>query len=232
MPKPAADSDVVAVEKGAFVFRQGEDSRDLYVVQEGEVELLGSSSKAPLARLGPGEPFGELSLLEEAPREFSARAAVACRLVKITPETFAGLLKDSNVAAAMLRRLSRRLSASLATVVPQKAPPAELKNPRFVHPGTGKEFPVPAGEAFVGRADPKSGFSPEIELSGVDPKRSLSRKHARVAIRSGAVFVSEEPKVSNGTTVNGVRLKAGEAIQLASGDKVHFGLVATVFKAD
>ena len=227
-----ASGAILAFEDGAFVFQEGDESRELYVVQEGEVELL--LAQGALVRLGPGEPFGELACLEQAPRECSARAAGPCRVLKIDPPIFALLLKEPSVVAPILRRLSRRSFAALSTpVLKVTAAPVELRRPRFVHAATGMEFPVPvSGEAVVGRADPKSGFKPEIELSGADPKRSLSRKHARVSIREGAVFVSEESRVSNGTFVNGARLKAGASVKLVAEDQVRFGLVETVFKLD
>ena len=231
MPKAGGDkggSDTLALDKGAFLFKAGDDSRDVYVVQEGVIELLGPEGGRPLARLGPGEPFGELAALDQVPRECSARAAEASRVLKIAEDAFGGLLGDPAVVAPLLRRLSRRLSAALAAAAKKAAAPGRL---RFVHASSGKEFPLPAaGDAVVGRADPKSGFQPEIELSGEDPKRSLSRKHARVSVKEGEVFVAEEPRVTNGTYVNGVRLKSGTSARIADGDQVRFGLVETVFR--
>jgi CRP-like cAMP-binding protein len=251
MPKtPAPDpSESVSFENGAFIYKEGDNSRDLYLIQQGEVELLDSGAKRVVTRLTSGEFFGELSALEEKPRDFGARAGSACTLLKIDPAALAGLLRDPEVAAQMIRRLSLRLRAALAprdeeggtrpvSTVSRPAAAGEaaastpaLVKPRFVHGKTGTEFPLPpAGEALVGRADPKSGFKPEIELSVVDTDRSLSRRHARILIRDNEVMVSEEARVANGTFVNGQRLKAGVPAKIKDGDQVRFGLVETVFR--
>ncbi len=252
MAKPPSGQDtgdVSAFDKGAVIFKKGDTSRDLYVIQEGYVELMDASGKQVLVRLLSGEFFGELAALESQPRECSARAGTGCKLLKVSPADLEGLLADPEIAAQMLRRLSRRLSAMLTpeegatkpvSATPKKSTP--LPTPqvaagggtmRLVHPGTGKEFPLPpAGEALVGRADPRSSFTPDVELSSVDAQRSLSRRHARIVMREGGAFVSEETRVTNGTFVNGKRVNPGEAVRIKDGDKVRFGLVETVFRAE
>jgi pSer/pThr/pTyr-binding forkhead associated (FHA) protein len=102
---------------------------------------------------------------------------------------------------------------------------------RFVHVESGSQFPLPnASDAVVGRADPRSKFQPEIELSAVDAHRSLSRRHA-VIKRAGNDFqLIEEPRVRNGTFLNGTRLSPGVATPLKEGDEVSFGLITTVFR--
>jgi hypothetical protein len=251
MPKaPTPDpASAVSFEKGASIYKEGDNSRELYLIEEGEIELLDAGGKRIVTRLTAGEFFGELQALEEQPRDLGARAGTACKLLRIDPASLSALLRDPEIAAQMIRRLARRLRAAQApaeegggtrpvatvdrTAAKEEAaaPAAALVKPRFVHGKTGREFPLPAsGEALVGRADPKTNFKPEIELSVVDTDRSLSRRHARVIVQGSEVTVSEEARVANGTFVNGQRLKAGVPAKIKDGDQVRFGLVETVFR--
>jgi len=112
------------------------------------------------------------------------------------------------------------------------APPSgESSGPRFVHWESGHVFPMPTGgPALVGRADPRSKSVPAIELTKVDTSRTLSRRHATITCEGGRFFVTEEPRVVNGTCVNGRRVRPGEPTPIADGDEVMFGLIRTVFR--
>ena len=75
------------------------------------------------------------------------------------------------------------------------------------------------------RPDPVTGINPEINLGPLDVTRSLSRRHAKIALAGGVVTLREEVGTTNGTFVNGVRLKTGESVALKVGDKLQFGSV-------
>jgi hypothetical protein len=255
-------SDVVALEAGQDVFREGDVGDALYIVQEGEVELVAASAPPgrPRIVLGPGEFFGEASVLEGRPRGATARAVSACRLLRIDGHTLDALVRlHPEVGLHMIRRLSRRLSAAyaaaaapapapsaeppsfLTAAVPTAAPPrgktaaSPSGAPRLVH-ALGAEFPLSAdGEVLIGRADPASRFTPQIDLAPLvtaDAPRSVSRRHA-VIERTGAAFtVRELPKVANGTWLNGRKLEAGVAEPLTDGDEISFGpAVKVTFRA-
>ena len=97
-------------------------------------------------------------------------------------------------------------------------------------PGGG-ELPVAlAGEQVVGRLDPVTGLVPEIDLTALDTRRSLSRRHARIAARDGRFFVREEIGVANGTFVSGERLAPGKERELHDGEALRLGLVELVFR--
>ncbi len=62
----------------AFVVREGDTDKNVYIVRLGEVEVLKSppDASAPLTRialLGPGACFGEMSLIDVLPRSASVR---------------------------------------------------------------------------------------------------------------------------------------------------------------
>jgi len=97
--------------------------------------------------------------------------------------------------------------------------------------GGGKVFPLTGAAAVIGRYDPVTGTRPEIDLTQVDINRSVSRRHARLALQDGAYHLIEEVGALNGTSVNGNRLTPGKPQALASGDRIALGMVSLLFKA-
>ena len=102
---------------GTRIFQYGDPGDKLFIILEGKVrisrEISGMGEEA-LAVLGPGEIFGEMSLLDESPRSADARAHERCRLLVMTKESFDDLLflhKDLayEVLWACVRMLSTRL---------------------------------------------------------------------------------------------------------------------------
>lgn len=80
-------------------------------------------------------------------------------------------------------------------------------------------------EFLVGRPDPVTGTTPEVNLGPLDAQRSLSRRHAKI-LNDGAVWrVREEVGTLNGTFVNGQRLKPGNAVPFSIGDVLRFGSI-------
>ena len=58
-------------ESGEAIFNEGELGRTMYVLREGEVEVSRKSEtghRTPIVRLGSGETFGEMTLVELQPR--------------------------------------------------------------------------------------------------------------------------------------------------------------------
>lgn len=97
---------------GDLIFREGDDSREMYVVVSGEVTVSKQSAKGEimLATLKKGDFVGEMSLLESLPRSATARAKGPTKLLVIHPGGF--LLKirrDPTFAFEMLQTLSRRI---------------------------------------------------------------------------------------------------------------------------
>src|SRR5579862_5008869 len=80
---------------GTKIFQYGDPGDKLFIILEGKVrisrEVAGMGEEA-LAVLGPGEVFGEMSLLDESPRSADARVHERCRALVITKESFDDLL--------------------------------------------------------------------------------------------------------------------------------------------
>ena len=70
-----------------LLLKKGEDSRDAYVLHEGEVAVEQETpyGRFTLARLGPGELFGEASFIDRGPRSSSVRALQPCEVFRLSP---------------------------------------------------------------------------------------------------------------------------------------------------
>ena len=90
------------------IARQGEIGTGFFVVVEGMVRV--SRDGAVLARLGPGEFFGELSVLDGGPRIAQVAAEEPTRCLAIASWDFERVLRDQpGVALSVLRVVAGRL---------------------------------------------------------------------------------------------------------------------------
>ena len=107
--------DTRAFGPGETIFLEGDEGRLMYVVLEGSVKL--SVTGRAVETVGRGGAFGEMALIDSAPRSATAIAAAACRLAPISKERFNALVKADPafaleimaIMAARLRRMDRRI---------------------------------------------------------------------------------------------------------------------------
>jgi CRP-like cAMP-binding protein len=94
------------------LFAEGDAGAEMYYVQSGEIALRKGGRE--LKRAGPGEYFGEMSMLIHAPRTASAIAtAPATRLIVITQENFDTLLRENpGIVRSILKEMALRLRAT------------------------------------------------------------------------------------------------------------------------
>ena len=79
---------------GEVIFREGDPGRYVYVIRTGNVEVLAKrpdGSREVIAHLYPGDHFGELALLRNAPRTATIRTVTAVQLFKMNPSNFLAL---------------------------------------------------------------------------------------------------------------------------------------------
>jgi CRP-like cAMP-binding protein len=91
---------------GASIFQHGDVGDKLYLILEGKVRIVrqipGLGEEA-LAVLAPGQVFGEMALLDEAPRSADAVCHDNCRLLAIAKEDLDDLLfQDKDLAYEVL----------------------------------------------------------------------------------------------------------------------------------
>ena len=247
--KGAADLSVEHA-PGDYIFREGELGTEMYIIHEGQVEILNrvGDEERLLAVLEKGDFFGEMSLLEDRPRAASARALTATRLLQINGSTFDQMLRDNpEIAVRMMRKLSRRLretddllKAAMGSGDHHPAP--ELPSPdlteihasgpeRLLHAPSGMEFSLSRGsETTIGRKDPVTGIYPDVDLTPVDGQRSVSRRHVKIYRRGPKFFLAEEIGTMNATFLNGARLETGIPAELKPGDEMRCGVVVLRFE--
>jgi CRP/FNR family transcriptional regulator, cyclic AMP receptor protein len=102
---------------GATLFREGEDANAMFVVISGEVEVLKKSKRTVEARvavLGPGDWFGEMSIVDIQPRSATVRALAPSRLLRVTSADLDALYRhDVRSYAIIILNLARELSRRL-----------------------------------------------------------------------------------------------------------------------
>lgn len=97
---------------GEVIFEEGDPGDQLYIVQSGEVELVRVTSERQrtVARVGPGDFFGELGLVLGGARTARAVAVSTTRLIALDRETLEGMCLDQpEIAIRMIRVLVSRL---------------------------------------------------------------------------------------------------------------------------
>jgi len=95
------------------IFHEGDDADAIFVVVNGKVKIVTTSSDGKefiLTILGAGQVFGEMGLLEAAPRSASVVTITEVELLVINRADFDHLLKSSpGISRKLMSILSRRL---------------------------------------------------------------------------------------------------------------------------
>jgi len=98
---------------GEQIFKEGDTGDGIYVVKEGSVEIsvaMNQNVRRAFAKLGPGEMFGEMAVLEVKPRSATALAAADTQVYFIPREELLIMLGESPaLSLELLREISQRL---------------------------------------------------------------------------------------------------------------------------
>jgi CRP-like cAMP-binding protein len=241
---------IVRYDVGETIYDEGERGATMYIVQSGKVQLLRrlDDQVRVLCELEKGDFFGEMSILEGLPRTTAAEAVEQAELIEINSMTFDKMIKGNiEIAIRMLRKLSirlrdaeRKLTESDGTGAAARAratPTASASKPQKVEGGLrleleegGAAFPVKRDETLIGRFDPVTELNPDVDLTEVDLKRSVSRRHARIVRNGDGYNLVEEIGALNGTFVNGTKLSPGQPHAIEDGDTLGLGMVKLVFR--
>jgi CRP/FNR family cyclic AMP-dependent transcriptional regulator len=99
---------------GEVIFKEGDAADQLFVIKSGEVTI--QSGNRTLAELSTNHIFGEMALIDDAPRSATAVARTDVELVPISEKQFLFLVSQTPFfALKVMRVLARRLRATNKT---------------------------------------------------------------------------------------------------------------------
>ncbi len=99
--------------KNSIIMNKGDESDCLYIVQQGRVKVYISDeygAEIILRYEGAGEYFGELALVDEAPRSATVETIEDSRLTYVSKSSFEECLHDRpEIAVKLIRAMSQRI---------------------------------------------------------------------------------------------------------------------------
>ena len=104
-----------ALEEGEEIFDKGDPGDAMYLIDEGAIDIsLGSGKqRVVLASLFQGQYFGELSLLDGAPRSASALAAKPTKLLALDRDDFVEFVRSKpDAALTIMSEIAERMRAT------------------------------------------------------------------------------------------------------------------------
>jgi len=88
---------------GGLIFGEGEEGQTMYVVKDGEVDIVVRGKV--VETVGPGGILGEMALIDKNPRSASAIAKTDCSLVSISEDRFKYLIRQNPFFALEVMRV-------------------------------------------------------------------------------------------------------------------------------
>ncbi len=230
-------------EAGTVIFSEGDLGSEMYIIQKGHVRITLhiADKEREVAVLEKGDFFGEIALLDTSPaRSATATAVDEVEALRLTSADLDQILRRKpDIAVRMMMKLSERLRETnrrfeelgsreaLSALMPAPARQGIESRAVLAHQPSGRLFTLHAsGETTVGRHDPVTGVTPDVDLSPLDPERTVSRRHAAITTDGGSIAITEVSASTNGTFVNGARIQPFQPVALAHGDSVQLALVA------
>lgn len=233
----------VAFRSGDVLFQEGERGDAAYLLESGTVEILRGypAQPRPVGKVGEGEVFGEMGLIDERPRGGTARAATDGRATKLSRDEFSQLLvSDPPRCLPFLRSLFERLrqleERTLAATDPT-GPGEGRKSGQHhltLHPLSRHTASILDEKGFVIETFPfRLGRASEArEREAIDlndlwlldkPPFTISRNHATFELAGGTRYFIRDRGSHLGTTVNEKQIGGKSSLKeadLEEGDNV------------
>jgi len=216
--------------EGQVLFREGDPADSVFRLLSGTVDILRELDGDPilLGTVGAGQFIGEMGVVENRPRNATARAASEVEVEILTPTEFLDqIARSPRAARELIRRLSQRLreaddrivdderrsgrghetrkgADSLTTGRVSNNSYLAAKNPwlqrQFHAPRRLGDLPFVVGRGPVAR-EGLPPLQPDLKLDDTVPFR-LSRNHFMIEKRDGNYYVRDLCSTL-GTIVNG-----------------------------
>ena len=110
---------------GDFIFFEGDVESHFYIIESGEVAITTKNKqnqRIEVARLKPGETFGEFALIDKGARTASAQAMTDVSVMKISAEGYESMLGELPLwASTMLKAFILRLKQMNAALKEAKS---------------------------------------------------------------------------------------------------------------
>jgi CRP-like cAMP-binding protein len=110
MPKELFSNteDYVSFKAGQLIFKEGESGKFMYVIIEGEVDVIVGGKHVDT--VGAGKILGEMALIDTGPRSATAISKTDCKVVPISRAHFIYLVQQRpNFALEVMRVMADRL---------------------------------------------------------------------------------------------------------------------------
>jgi CRP-like cAMP-binding protein/ribonuclease BN (tRNA processing enzyme) len=183
---------------GEVLFRQGENSKVMYIIQEGRVRIYRTveGRDKTLSVIGPGDFFGEMAMFNNRPRSASALALTDLRLLAFNKAAFEKLIaKNFGIALHVIRTLSARMQETDGIIETLLYPDTESKVINTLIQAAIDEG-IESSEGWLVRTSPEK----LAEKSGVilpSLREILARLVGRnvIALRREAVIIPDLAKL-------------------------------------
>jgi len=97
-----------------IIFRENEPGMGMYIIHTGTVAIISESGQLQLSELSDGAFFGDVALLDDAPRSATAVAKTACKIFGFfQPDLFALMERDPQLGLKIVFRLARLIAERL-----------------------------------------------------------------------------------------------------------------------
>jgi CRP-like cAMP-binding protein len=208
---------------GDIIFRPGDPATEAYLILSGAVEVLARSGDqfVRVALCGPGDIFGEMSLIEERAHNLIALASTPCRATTLSRSEFVHFLTHNpEQCQRYLRSLFTRLRESSEGLndADDPEPQTPLGSSLTIRPLTVRAAKSISEKALsvarypfrIGRAPegPDADGAEANDLSILDSKPfNVSRTHAAIDSMEDGSLVVVDRGSHLGTIVNGQRIR-------------------------
>lgn len=177
--------------RGAVLFREGERGSEMFVVHEGRVRISKTAAghETVLGTLGPGEFFGEMSILSGNPRSATASCETACKLLVVDQRTFEAMIRGhGEIALRMIRTLADRLQLANEKIENLLMPDASTRVVHWLLVTAERE-----GRTGSPRAIPLDEISTRVGIAAAQAADVLQRvaRTRVIQLEGGAVSVPD-----------------------------------------